>query len=95
MNWVGTPSYPPSIATATNDSGLVVYTSWNGSTETKFWQIYAGTSINNLQLITSVAKTGFETVIPLVGNNSSYVQVKAVNANGAVIGASTIIGPSK
>lgn len=94
-DWKATPFYPPNIVATSNDSGMVVYASWNGSTETKFWQIYAGTSVNDLKFVTSIAKTGFETTIPLAGNNSSYVQVKATDTNGSVLGVSAVITPTK
>lgn len=94
-NWTATPYYPPSAVATTNGHSLTVYVSWNGATETKFWQVYAGTTANDLKLIKSVAKTGFETTIPLTGNGYSFVQVKAVDINGSVIGASAIITATK
>lgn len=94
-DWVATPYYPPSITATSNEGGLVVYASWNGSTETRFWQVYAGAVANNLKLITSTEKTGFETKIPLAGNGFQYVQVKAVDNNGSIIGVSDITTPSK
>lgn len=48
--WVGTPCYPPSIAVLANDmSTQTVFASWNGSTETVYWQVYAGNSPSNLR----------------------------------------------
>ncbi|WP_230971817.1 arylsulfotransferase family protein [Burkholderia vietnamiensis] len=88
--WVATPYYPPSVTVASGDSGPAVYASWNGSTETRSWQVYAGAAANNLRLIASSAKTGFETKIPLTGNSYAYVQVKAIDNAGAIIGVSDI-----
>lgn len=90
-NWVATPNYPPSIVATSNGGGLAVYASWNGSTETRLWQVYAGATANNLKLITSAAKTGFETKIPFTGNGFQYFQVKAVDANGVIIGVSSVV----
>ena len=95
INWVGTPYYPPKAVAKIVNNQVTVYASWNGSTETKFWQVYAGSSSSNLSFITSIAKTGFETVIPVAVSSSSYVQVKAIDAEGRVIGASSIILPSQ
>ncbi len=90
--WVATPYYPPSIAVTTNGQ-ITVYASWNGSTETATWQVFAGSSPNTLALIASSAKSGFETAI-VVANNGPYFQVKALNSSNEVIGASTIVQPS-
>jgi hypothetical protein len=51
---------------------------------------YAGAAANNLRLIASSAKPGFETKIPLTGNSYAYVQVKAIDNAGAIIGVSDI-----
>lgn len=84
--WVGKPFYPPSIGVTANH----VYASWNGSTETTQWQVFAGSNCKNLSLIEVAAKTGFETDIP-VSNNGPFFQVRALNANGKVIGKSKIV----
>ena len=40
--WVGTPYYPPRAAARTAGRHTVVYASWNGSTQTRAWQVLAG-----------------------------------------------------
>lgn len=41
-HWVGTPFYPPSIAVRSDNKQITVYASWNGSTQTVKWRVYAG-----------------------------------------------------
>jgi len=87
--WVGRPYYRPSIAVQASDGIINVYASWNGSTETAFWRVYAGNSPSHLSRITTVPKTGFETTIP-VCVSGPYFKVKALNAHKKVIGTSNI-----
>lgn len=89
-NWVGIPFYPPSIAALPINGKITVYASWNGSTETTTWQVFAGSKRKKLALVSSVAKSGFETTIP-TNVKGPYFQVRALNANGQVIGKSNII----
>ncbi len=91
--WVGTPYYSPSIAVKSTKNRTIVYASWNGSTETKSWKVYAGANANNLNLVASANKNGFETSIP-VNQNESFFQVQAINVNGQVIGRSNIVAQS-
>lgn len=88
--WVATPNYPPSIAVRSNSGQITVFASWNGSTETKTWKVFAGKKSNKLSLITSTAKSGFETAI-VVANTGPYYQVKALNGSGDVIGVSNVV----
>lgn len=88
--WVGCPHYPPSIAVKSHEGQMTVYASWNGSTQTKAWSVYAGESPNCLTRVKTVKKSGFETVIS-THNPGPYFKVKALNAKGRVIGQSKII----
>jgi hypothetical protein len=88
--WVGKPYYPPSIAAITSNGQSIVYASWNGSTETTAWKVYTGRSPRHLCKVKTVQKTGFETAID-VGNNGPYFKVKALNAQGKVIGESKTV----
>lgn len=89
-DWVGTPNYPPSIAVKSKASQIIVYASWNGSTETSAWQIFAGKSPSTLFKVATAARSGFETAIP-VNDKGPYFQVKAVNSLGQIIGASKVV----
>lgn len=89
-DWVGKPFYPPSIAVLPNSGQMTVYASWNGSTETKKWQVLAGAKPKKLSVAATADKTGFETSIT-VSQKGPYFQVKALNAHGKVIGKSKVI----
>jgi hypothetical protein len=84
-NWVGTPFYPPNLAIRSN----IVYASWNGSTETSTWKVFAGPTPLSLKLVATSPKSGFETAIP-VADPGPYFQVKAFNAASRLIGESKI-----
>lgn len=88
--WVGKPSCPPSIAVKSCDEKTVVYASWNGSTQTRKWEFFAGSSRKKLKCVDCVTKSGFETPIA-TNNHGPYFQVKAINCKGEVIGKSNII----
>lgn len=93
-SWIGIPNYPPSIAVESANGTTTLYASWNGSTETDSWQVFSGNSADTLALVKSAAKTGFETAIPLT-DGGSYFQIKAVDANGRVIGESKVATVTK
>ncbi len=52
-DWVGLPYYPPSIAVKSSKEKNIVYASWNGSTETTTWVVYAGSCPGNLSRVKS------------------------------------------
>lgn len=88
--WTGTPDTPPKIAVQAEGGQVVVYTSWNGSTETASWAILAGSKESKLSLVANAPKTGFETAIT-VRNRGPYFQTQALNAQGQVIGVSATV----
>jgi len=88
--WIGKPCYPPSIAVRTCKSHVLVYASWNGSTETAAWRVYAGSCPTDLKEVKTVSKDGFETKIS-VRSCGPYFKAKALNAKGKVIGESDIV----
>lgn len=90
LDWVATPFYPPSIAALSSGGMITVYASWNGSTETVSWNVFAGSNPNNLVFVTNAPKSGFETAIP-VANNGPFFQVQALDMNGVVIGTSNVV----
>lgn len=89
-DWVGKPFYPPSIGLRSSKGKKIVYASWNGSTQTTQWKVFAGCSPKNLCLAAIAERTGFETAIP-VSERGPYFQVKALNSRGKVIGKSKIV----
>jgi hypothetical protein len=89
--WVGTPYFPPSAAARPAGGGSVVYASWNGSTQTRAWQVLAGSCPECLSVVADHARrSGFETTVT-TGNPGPYFQVKALDAKGEVIGVSRVV----
>jgi Arylsulfotransferase (ASST) len=88
--WTGRPSGDPAIATARADGRLTVYASWNGSTLTRRWQVVAGPDANRLHVVATAGRTGFETAIP-VETDEPYVRVRALDADGTVLGTSRAV----
>jgi hypothetical protein len=82
----GCPKTKPAVAVEVcgNDT-TTVYVSWNGATEVEAWAVYGGASSSDVEYITTVPKSGFETVVRVPGAKS-FVQVtpllKANAANG-------------
>lgn len=88
--WIGTPYYPPSIGLTAADGQLTVYASWNGSTQTARWQVLAGSDPDQLSLVVTAPRTGFETAIE-VGTPGPYLLVQALDIYGKVIGRSRVV----
>jgi Arylsulfotransferase (ASST) len=93
LAWSGHPSQPPALAAvrAPSGHGATAYASWNGATDVAAWRVLAGTSPSNLTAAGQAPKSGFETAVSLprlaVGG---YLQAQALDASGAVIGASPV-----
>lgn len=70
------------------------YFSWNGATEISHWILLASNDSTKLNVSShyyaTVSKTGFETSF-VVGDATKYVQALAVDAQGAVIGATSVV----
>jgi hypothetical protein len=91
LPWSGRPSEPPalSVVRAASGRGASVYASWNGATEVASWRVLAGATASSLAPVGGAARSGFETAIALPSLASGdYVELQALNAAGAVIGAS-------
>lgn len=89
-DWVGIPYYPPSLAVQSIQGQVVVYASWNGSTETATWTVFAGRCPTKLSKVKTADKSGFETAIA-INNLGPYFRVVALNARGKVIGISKVV----
>ena len=81
--WNGHPKDVPAIAIA----GGKVYVSWNGATNVAKWQVLAGKANDDLAAGPGVAKSGFETAIPLPAKGK-YVAVQALDTSGRVLAVS-------
>jgi hypothetical protein len=85
--WVGLPDYPPSAAARSTSTGTTVYASWNGATAVASWRVVAGTTKNDLSVVATAAKTGFETQVSVKGSYPIF-EVQALGPHGQVIGTS-------
>lgn len=89
--WSARPRTRPSIAAGrVHDGSLRVYASWNGATGVARWRLKAGRSRRALDAAGSVAKTGFETALP-VPDSAVYLAVEALDAKGRVLATSTVL----
>lgn len=89
-DWIGRPCYPPKIAVRSTNGIVTVYASWNGSTETVSWQVFAGPKRKKLSLVSTADKSGFETAVQ-VAAQGPYFQVRALDRKGRVIGKSKTV----
>ena len=81
--WHGHPKDVPATAIA----GDKIYVSWNGATDVARWRVLTGNANDELGAGTAVAKSGFETAIPLPAKGK-YIAVQALDANGRVLATS-------
>lgn len=89
--WVGQPSEPPAVATERGSGDAVtVHASWNGATEVATWRVLAGATADQLVEAGTAPRDGFETTIE-VTTGEPYIAVEALDASGAVLGASDAI----
>jgi hypothetical protein len=87
--WTGLPMGAPAAAVRTTAPGTAtVYASWNGATSVRAWRVLAGTSPTALTSLTTAARSGFETAIP-VGGGAPVFAVQALGADGQVLGTSS------
>jgi hypothetical protein len=61
LPWVGRPRTRPSVVVHRHVGKVLVYISWNGSTETAFWRVEAD------DVLKTVRASGFETTVPVRG----------------------------
>ena len=81
--WHGHPTDAPATALANGK----VYVSWNGATEVTQWRAMTGDNRDALTAVATVAKSGFETGIPLPAKGK-YVAVQALDASGKILAVS-------
>lgn len=86
--WVGLPLTAPDLTVQRNGAALTAYVSWNGATEVRRWQLFAGDSTTSMHAVGTYDKTGFETQLT-VPPGSAIVQVKALDASGNVLAHGT------
>jgi hypothetical protein len=95
FEWSGSPVDDPIAAVANPDDGKpAVYVSWNGATGVTHWQLLAGSSASSLATSGKpVSRSGFETEIALPGN-VAFVQVRALDKDGQVLGETSPVAVS-
>ncbi|KAI0542559.1 Arylsulfotransferase-domain-containing protein [Xylaria digitata] len=88
-DWVGMPTWPPSIAVNADGDGMVVYVSWNGATEVEGYVLFTSdsvTKLNGVGAATAVSgRMGFETSFQLT-EKRRYARVAALDRNGTILG---------
>jgi hypothetical protein len=89
LPWVGRPDARPKLVAAKR--GLRV--SWNGATDVARWQVLAGPSPVRLAPVATVPYGGFETAMPAPKPAARYVAVRALDAEGTVLGTSRALRP--
>lgn len=89
--WIGLPLYPPSAAARVVRRHVVVYASWNGSTQTSAWQVLAGPRGHVRHVVVRYARrTGFQTAIR-VRSHWRYFRMRALGVHGRVLGTSPVV----
>jgi hypothetical protein len=87
--WTAQPASNPTLALVSGKTrgSLVAYVSWNGATQVASWRVLAGSGSGQLAPVRTVARSGFETAIPLAGTGP-WFEVQALDRGGEVIGSS-------
>lgn len=80
QHWVGCPKTKPDLVVESSEGSITLYVSWNGATEVEAWEIYAGSSKQELKCLRQVPKKGFETEVTV--KKVGYVQVKPIMKQG-------------
>ncbi|KIY47640.1 hypothetical protein FISHEDRAFT_18207, partial [Fistulina hepatica ATCC 64428] len=81
FNWTARPSYKPDVTVRTSSADTRIYTSWNGATEVRKWQLFGSTADEPQEAIPLANATweDFETEIVWSGERYAYYQVAGVN----------------
>lgn len=83
--WDGQPAEPPRAVVAPDGPNQVaVYFSWNGAAQVDAYQVYAGPTSQQMALMTTVNRTGFETSVVLAGlpDDTCAFKVRPINHDG-------------
>ena len=86
LPWSGRPDEDPTVSVGERRGDkMTLYASWNGATEVAAWEVLAGPGPEELEVIESVPRHGFETVIE-VETAEPYVGVRAQDRSGGALG---------
>ena len=93
FQWNGQPSDRPAVAAERGpDDEVTLNASWNGATEVATWEVLAGPNPEELEVVASVPRNGFETAIT-ARTPELYVVVQAKNRSGRVLGTTKVVKP--
>jgi hypothetical protein len=87
FTWKGHPAGPPAVVVQNG----IAYVSWNGATEVRRWRLLAGEARDDVTVVKTVRKTGFETAVPVGNARGRFVAVEALDASGRVLGTSKTV----
>jgi len=90
MPWSGRPAEAPAIALTGPDGARTAYASWNGATEVRHWQLLAGAGGGELQTVSRVPASGFESALPAPSAGPCFA-VRALDAGGRTLGQSDTV----
>src|SRR5262249_50701752 len=93
QQWSGVPAHPPAAAAQRVAGKTTVYASWNGATGVAAWRVLAGPSTDRLKSVALAPKSGFETAIPVTGDQRLF-EVQALDADGKAVGTSHPVAAS-
>lgn len=98
-NWVGKPSWPPSVAVNAGKSSRAVYVSWNGATEIAGWLLQQTTNraLGDFETLGYEPKKGFETRLELAPDatvDGYFYRVAAVDYKGEELGYTRVFAVS-
>jgi hypothetical protein len=84
LPWRGRPEQAPDLK-VDRDSATgktMVYASWNGDTDTAYWQVHGGASKNAMRPLGIARRRAFETAISLGADADGYFAVTAMDETG-------------
>jgi EmrB/QacA subfamily drug resistance transporter len=87
--WVGLPLTRPAGAARRASDATTVYASWNGATQVSSWRVLAASAAGRLTAVTSAARSGFETAIPIpAGQRYATFELQALDSRGRLLASS-------
>jgi hypothetical protein len=87
LPWLGRPLEPPRLVSYRAAGRRRLYASWNGATEVAAWRVEAGLRLNELEVVLTRPKRGFETSLS-VPPTGRFAAAVALDSEGRVLGRS-------
>ena len=88
--WEGAPTTRPRLVARPEMTETAVYYSWNGATAVDAWRLYGGSAPDDLALVDTQARDGFETRSAVTDSDLCYFRVEALDAENAVLERSAL-----